>query len=200
MGTKVVVHSNAKRLFQVIGAALLIAAALTGLKRFSAWWKAPAPTQVSATPAALESEITPKVSDLVVGQSSVIDADTLEIHGTRIRLEGVDAPESSQRCGAAGQEWACGQKAALALADWLGDRPVSCRPKGQDRYQRVLARCFVGTEDVQAWLVLNGWALAYRIYSKDYVAAEEVAQSRKAGLWQGDFVSPWDWREGHGTK
>ena len=36
----------------------------------------------------------------LIGQASVIDGDTLEIHGTRIRLWGIDAPESSQLCGA----------------------------------------------------------------------------------------------------
>ena len=200
MGTKIVVHSNTKRLVQVVGAALLIAAALTGLKRFSVWWKAPERAQVSNASGALGVQVDTKSSSLIMGQSTVVDADTLEIQGARIRLEGIDAPEASQRCGAVGKEWACGQEAALALADWLGDRPVSCRPEGQDRYQRTLARCFVGAEDVQAWLVLNGWALAYREYSKDYVAAEEVAQSRKAGLWRGDFVPPWDWREGREAK
>lgn len=195
MNRKVVVHSNAKRLVQVVGAALLIAATLTGLKRLSEWRKADSdPVQ---TPVASVTILSPieGPSTIVVGRSSVIDADTLEIHGKRIRLEGVDAPEGSQRCGAVGQEWACGQQAAMALSGWLGERTVSCNPKGQDRYERLLARCFVDSEDVQSWLVLNGWALAYRQYSTDYVAAEEVAQSRKAGLWQGEFVPPWDWRD-----
>lgn len=197
MGTKIVVHSNAKRLAQVVCAAILIAATLTGIKRLAAWRDA-AEQPVATVAASLADAPTKPVDptgNLMVGQSSVIDADTIEIHGVRIRLEGIDAPEADQRCGAAGREWACGQQASVALSDWLGDRTVSCRAKGEDRYQRKLARCFVGSEDVQAWLVLNGWALAYRSYSQDYVAAEEVAQSRSAGLWQGEFVKPWDWRQ-----
>ena len=196
MTTKVVVHSNFKRLVQVILAALLIAGGLVGIKKLAAWWRVPEAPVAASAPLALEFA-TPaaQANNLITGRSSVIDADTLEIHGMRIRLEGIDAPESSQRCGAAGQEWACGQQAALALNDWIGERNVSCRRQGQDRYQRTLARCFVGTEDVQSWLVLNGWALAYRRYSADYVAAEEIAQSRQAGLWQGEFVPPWQWRQ-----
>lgn len=200
MATKVVVHSTFKRFVQVVGFAVVIAAALTGLKKLAnrdnPEIQVQAPAQaMDADPSASEA---PVVSDanLVAGRSSVVDADTLEIHGTRIRLEGVDAPESSQRCGAAGQEWACGQQAALALSDWIGDKPVSCRVNGSDRYQRKLARCTMDGQDMQAWLVSNGWAMAYRRYSTDYVAAEEVAQAAKLGLWRGEFVMPWDWRKG----
>lgn len=198
MGTKVVVHSNTKRLAQVVGAAILIAAVLTGIKKLAAWRNAAEQPPAAGMVAPVAGDSTGAMEsggNLLIGRSFVIDADTLEIHGVRIRLEGIDAPESAQRCGATGQEWACGQQAAVALSDWLGVRTVSCRAKGEDRYKRKLARCFVGNEDIQAWLVLNGWALAYRTYSKDYVAAEEVAQSRKVGLWQGEFVRPWDWRK-----
>lgn len=198
MTTKVVVHSNTKRLVQVVGLALLMAAGLTGLKRFSTWWKAPSeqPQPVAGASIALSAAKPTATNEngLIVGPSAVVDADTIEINGLRIRLEGIDAPEASQRCMIAGQEWACGRKAATALGSWLGDKPVSCAPKGKDRYGRTLARCFVGADDIQSWLVINGWALAFREHSKDFVDAEEVAKSRKAGLWQGEFVAPWDWR------
>lgn len=194
MSRRVVVHSNAKRFVQVAGTAILIAGVLTGLKKASNWWKEdqglPLPAaEASAIPIGREIS-----SAIVEGRASVIDADTLEIQGIRIRLEGIDAPESTQHCGAAGQDWKCGREASAALGNWLGDRPLTCNPKGHDRYGRSLARCFVGSEDVQAWLVLNGWALAYRQYSTDYVAAEEVAQARKAGLWRSEFIAPWNWR------
>lgn len=195
MSQKVTIHSNGKRFVQVIGTAVLLAAALTGLKKASVWWKGG--DQIAQVD---ESALSPNPSGqtpvLIVGRSSVIDGDTIEIHDVRIRLAGVDAPESKQRCGSVGEEWPCGQKAALALSDWLGSRTVSCNATGKDRYQRTLARCFVGAEDVQAWLVLNGWALAYRQYSTEYVAAEEVAQAGRAGLWAGEFTAPWEWRNG----
>ncbi|TAA41486.1 thermonuclease family protein [Pseudoxanthomonas winnipegensis] len=195
MSQKVTIHSNGKRFVQVVGTAVLLVAILTGLKKASIWWKGEG--QVArveeASPSTPQEEQTP---GLIVGRSSVFDGDTIEIHGERVRLFGVDAPESGQRCSRSGQEWPCGQRAALALSDWLGSRTVSCNPTGKDRYQRTLARCFAGTEDVQAWLVLNGWALAYRQYSTDYVSAEEVAQARRAGVWAGEFTKPWEWRKG----
>lgn len=198
MTTKVVVHSNTKRLIQVIGLALLLAAGLTGLKRFSAWWKAPAEQLQPVAAVSVAPNVAKPVASneigLIVGPSAVVDADTIEIKGLRIRLEGIDAPETSQHCTISGEQWACGRKAATALGNWLGDKPVSCARKGKDRYGRTLARCFAGNDDIQSWLVINGWALAFREHSKDFVAAEEVAKSRKAGLWQGEFVAPWDWR------
>lgn len=195
MSTKVVVHSNTKRLIQVVGFALLIAIALTGLKRFSVWWKTDR-TEAVEGPVVSASAMPAPLSEngLIVGRSAVVDADTIEIQGQKIRLEGIDAPEASQHCTMAGQEWACGRKAATALGSWLGDKPVSCAPKGKDRYGRTLARCFVGTDDIQSWLVINGWALAFREHSKDFIAAEQVAKTRKVGLWEGEFVAPWEWR------
>lgn len=195
MTTEVVVHSTFKRLVQVILVAVLIAGGLVGIKKFAAWWGDPPEQPSTQAPGeAAAAELSGSQSDLIVGRGSVIDADTLEIRGQRIRLEGIDALESAQKCTVAGQDWACGQKAALALSDWLGERTVSCAPTGQDRYKRTLARCFVGSEDVQAWLVLNGWALAYRQYSEDYVHAEQVAQTQRAGVWEGEFTPPWEWR------
>ena len=64
-----------------------------------------------------------------VGQASIIDGDTLEVHGTRIRLWGVDAPESSQLCrGADSNLYRCGAKAANDLNSFIARRPVSCTP------------------------------------------------------------------------
>lgn len=67
----------------------------------------------------------------IVGRASVVDGDTLEIQGVRIRLWGVDAVESSQTClDPAGKPWPCGRRAALALSDFLGQRTVSTRQVG----------------------------------------------------------------------
>src|SRR5262245_4941136 len=96
------------------------------------------------------------------GQASVIDGDTLEIHAQRIRLLGIDAPESPQYCYFPdGKKWRCGQTAALQLQDFIGNKTVTCEKKGKDRYRRIVAVCFAGGDDLGAWLVENGWALAY---------------------------------------
>ncbi len=128
--------------------------------------------------------------------SCVIDGDTIEIRGERIRFHGIDAPESRQTCVARGQVWRCGQKAAFALADFIGQSPVRCEKQGTDRYGRTIAACHVRGDDVERWMVLNGWALAYRRYSRDYVAQERAARAARAGIWRGEFVEPWEWRKG----
>ena len=131
----------------------------------------------------------------IEGTATVIDGDTIEIHGTRIRLHGMDAPESRQECDRPdGTSWRCGQQAALALSDRIGRSTVRCVPHGRDRYGRVIALCFKGTEDLNRWMVAAGWAVAYRKYSLDYVEEEERAHAAKLGVWSGSFQMPWAWR------
>ena len=107
----------------------------------------------------------------ITGTASVIDGDTIDIHGQRIRLHGIDAPESRQTCVADGEVWRCGQQAALALFDFIGRSPVVCQEQGKDRYGRTIGACSVRGEDIEAWMVLNGWALAYRKL-RDMIAEE----------------------------
>jgi hypothetical protein len=109
-------------------------------------------------------------------------------------LHGIDAPESDQLCLLNGGPSQCGQEAAHVLFDKIGDSVVSCEPRDIDRYGRVVAVCFAHGEDLNAWMVTNGWALAYREYSLDYVQQEQSASAAKAGMWQGEFVAPWEWR------
>lgn len=132
----------------------------------------------------------------IVGRASVTDGDTLIIQGERIRLHGIDAPERAQTCEAGGKAWRCGQKASLALADKIGRLPVRCETFQRDRYGRAIAICRQGQTDLNRWMVRNGWALAYRRYSADYITAEKEARQDGLGLWQGRFVPPWDWRRG----
>jgi endonuclease YncB( thermonuclease family) len=134
----------------------------------------------------------------IVGVASVVDGDTLSIHGTRIRFHGIDAPESAQLCtDGTGRSWRCGQRAALALADRIGRSTVSCQPNGKDQYGRVLAVCYQGSEDLNRWMVAEGWAVAYRHYSADYVAPERAAKAARKNIWASRFDMPWDWRRGH---
>ncbi len=136
-------------------------------------------------------------SPTIVGVASVIDGDTIEIHGERIRLFGIDAPESSQVCHEAdGADWRCGREAALFLSDRVGRSTVRCDVRGEDRYRRRIAVCRVGRDDLGRVLVRTGLALAYRQYSTDYVADETIAARSRAGLWRGEFIEPWRWRRG----
>ncbi len=132
----------------------------------------------------------------VAGVASVIDGDTIEVHGQRIKLHGIDAPESRQLCRLDGKPWQCGKDAANALAEKIARRPVACEDLGRDRYKRIIGRCTVAGEDLEKWMVANGWALAYRRYSLDYVDEEADAQAARRGIWASEFVKPWDWRRG----
>lgn len=135
----------------------------------------------------------------IVGQASVIDGDTIEIHGQRIRLHGVDAPESRRLCDdAAGKSWRCGQKAALALSDKIGRRTVSCSLRDKDRWGRVVAVCKVAGIDLNGWLVSEGLAVAYRRYSHDYTGQEAAARNSSRGIWAGRFTMPAEWRRTKG--
>ena len=135
------------------------------------------------------------LSSQLVGVATVIDGDTIEIQEQRIRLHGVDAPESSQWCtDEAGATVRCGQQAALALDSLLNGITVRCEVVDTDRYGRAVATCYVGEININQWLVRQGWALAYRKYSTDYVADEQQAQAQGRGIWQYDFEAPWAYR------
>lgn len=131
----------------------------------------------------------------LVGQARVIDGDTIDVARTRIRLEGIDAPEMEQNCAdPAGTRWPCGRAAARALRAYLAGRELTCATDGLDRYGRVLATCALPDgSDLNAWLVQQGWALAYG-YGGAYNADEAEAQSAKRGIWSGNFLPPWEWR------
>ena len=130
------------------------------------------------------------------GRARVIDGDTIEVGTVRVRLHGVDAPESKQSCLAGGERWPCGQRATQALDRQIGGRTVACSERDRDRYGRIVAVCRHGGRDINAWLVGQGWALAYRRYSQAYVNEEASARAGRRGIWRGEFVPPWDWRAG----
>ncbi len=81
---------------------------------------------------------TPSLAD-VAGIPTVIDGDTIEVRGQRIRLHGIDAPESRQFCRRDGKPWQCGKDAANALADKIARRTGTCEDLGRDRYKRMAA-------------------------------------------------------------
>jgi endonuclease YncB( thermonuclease family) len=133
----------------------------------------------------------------IVGKARVIDGDTIDISGSRIRLRGIDAPESNQTCTDAGnRKWLCGRTATHELIGHLAGRPLKCESSGLDRYRRVLAVCALPDgSDVNAWMVQQGWALAY--YSAAYRSEEAQAHAAKRGIWAGSFMPPWEWRHRH---
>ena len=137
------------------------------------------------------------VADTLSGPARVIDADTIDVAGERVRLSGIDALERNQRCrDDAGRSYRCGAEAAAALKRRIGGGAVRCETTVHDRYGRAIATCFAtdGT-DLNGWLVRQGHALAYRRYSRAYVCDEEVARRNRRGMWNGAFVPPWAWRK-----
>ncbi len=139
------------------------------------------------------------VSAEITGKPRITDGDTIEIAGQRFRRYGIDAPEAAQRCVAENKRWQCGRNATLALAGIVSTNWVVCQERDKDRYGRIVAVCNIaGVQgpDVAAMMVSEGWVLAYRQFSSDYVKDEAGAQRMRKGVWRGDFIRPWDWRKG----
>ena len=130
----------------------------------------------------------------VAGAARASDGDSFRLGEERVRLLDIDAPELRQSCtDAAGRGWPCGKQARDRMAALLRRGVVDCRPEGRDRYDRLLARCSVGGQDLGAALVGEGWAIA----SGDYGREEAQAKQRRAGIWAGGFDLPRDWRNDH---
>ncbi len=135
------------------------------------------------------------LADDIKGKPLIVDGDTIWISETKIRLHGIDAPETKQECFRQdGSSYRCGEASTDALRVLIGTDPVRCEGDTYDRYKRLIATCYSGTLNLNAELVRQGWALAYRRYSKDYVSAEMEAQEAMRGIWAGEFETPWEWR------
>jgi endonuclease YncB( thermonuclease family) len=124
------------------------------------------------------------------GLAQAKDGDSLMVGQREVRLFGIDAPEWSQNCTRAGKPWSCGQAAADHLSKVVTGKQVRCTSMGTDQHQRTLGRCTVGAIDVNRQMVSNGYAIAYRHYSLDYISAENSAKAAKRGLWSGTFEMP----------
>ena len=136
----------------------------------------------------------PGAGKSITGKPRIIDGDTIEISGKRIRLHGIDAPEKDQTCSIDGRAWACGIAAWGELVQITAGKEVACEPHDTDRYGRTVAACSADGTDLGDWLVRNGWAVAYYLYSYEYTRAEYHAKTNRRGLWAGEFVMPWEWR------
>ncbi|QWW67959.1 thermonuclease family protein [Rhizobium sp. WYJ-E13] len=133
-------------------------------------------------------------TETITGRASVVDGDTIDISGTRIRFNGIDAPESWQKCRRAdGTEYRCGTAAAFALDDFLAaSRSTRCEPVDVDRYHRIVADCFrADGKNVNAWPVRTGNAVDWVRYSHGAFAGEQTAAKvDKMGIWAGAFDLP----------
>ena len=151
--------------------------------------------QVSAT-AAANRPISSQAKSDIVGPARVIDGDTLEIHGLRVRLEGIDAPERAQRCARAWWpgKWRCGRGATRALSTLVAGKQVRCQSHGKDKYGRMIGVCFVAGRDINAVMVRDGYAWAFVKYSESYVVEEQAARAEKRGIWRAPTQTAWDFR------
>jgi endonuclease YncB( thermonuclease family) len=138
----------------------------------------------------------------VTGIARVIDGDSLEIAGVRVRLHGIDAPERDQDCrDAGGKSYSCGRASMRALTAAIAGRSVACTPVQVDQYNRDVALCTVDDADLGEAMVRGGHALDYARHSRGrYAAAEREARAARRGLWAGTFETPATWRQQHTTR
>ena len=140
----------------------------------------------------------------IVGFPKVVDGDTLHIESYKIRLEGIDAPEMKQKCKKPylqiiffnfQKDYYCGQVSKKKLVQKIAQHKIKCTLLDKDRYKRYLGKCFKGKLNLNKWMVRNGYAVAYRKYSKRYILEENFAKEEKLGIWIGSFLEPEKWRK-----
>jgi endonuclease YncB( thermonuclease family) len=145
-----------------------------------------AATLAACSPASAEPVFT--------GIGRPIDGDSLYVGEREVRLFGIDAPEYHQTCTRNGRPWSCGADAAKELSSLATGKLLRCVPIDTDEHGRTVARCSVGSLDINRLMVATGYAVAYRHYSLDYVSAEDSAKANRRGLWAGNFQLPSDYR------
>ena len=129
------------------------------------------------------------------GKAKIIDGDTVHINNNKIRLHGIDAPEKNQTCTKNNLIWNCGIESTKFLKQIIGDDIIKCKTNGKDKYNRFIGVCYKNKLDLNSKMVANGWAIAYRYYSNDYIKEEEVAKNKKIGIWSGEFIEPYLFRK-----
>jgi endonuclease YncB( thermonuclease family) len=135
--------------------------------------------------------------EAIAGAVRVVDGDSLEIGEARIRLFGIDAPELRQLCrDAKGSDVTCGLAARDALTRLIGGRDVSCAPAEAPSYDRIVAICTVGGQDLSEAMARDGHAIELKAHSKGrYAAVERAARDARRGIWTGAFERPSEWRQ-----
>jgi endonuclease YncB( thermonuclease family) len=135
--------------------------------------------------AILGATAVPASAETWTGRVHVIDGDTVNMDGVRLKLIDIDAFESAQTCQRDGQSYQCGFQATLELEDLIHGQPIRCDGSRRDQYRRPLVHCFLGNLDLGRAMVRSGWALAE--YSAQYRPDEETAQTGHLGAWEGTF-------------
>ena len=139
----------------------------------------------------------------ISGFAKVVDGDTIKINSKKIRLYGIDAPEKKQKCKKTyltisfmsfTKDYMCGEVSTQKLIKKINKQKLNCNILDVDRYKRLIGECFKRNINLNSWMVSNGYAVAYRKYSKKYVSYEINAKKNKLGIWQGKFEMPWDYR------
>ena len=147
------------------------------------------------------------IAEEISGVPKIIDGDTIHINDNKFRLEGIDAPEMRQQCKKESfkisfligftfyKDYSCGRVSKEKLITKINTSEIKCISSSKDRYKRYIATCFKGKTNLNQWMVRNGFAIAYRRYSKKYVPDEVFAKENKLGLWQGKFMEAEKWRK-----
>ncbi|MBB6013134.1 endonuclease YncB(thermonuclease family) [Aquamicrobium lusatiense] len=130
------------------------------------------------------------------GAARIVDGDSIELDGLRVRLRGIDAPEYKQMCKRGGHDYACGRQSREALLRMTDRRTVACTGWRNDQYGRLLGDCSADGVDLNREMVAQGWAVAYG----DFEREEAKARSAKLGLWAGEFEKPRQWRDRQGGR
>ena len=134
-------------------------------------------------------------NDVKSYEIKIIDGDTIHLNNEKIRFTGIDTPELKQTCNKNSEIIYCGIKARQLLIDKIGKDKVICIREGMDQYKRTLAECFVNDLSLSRFLVREGYAFAYRKYSKKFIIDEDFARKNNIGMWSMKFEYPWDWRK-----
>ena len=134
-------------------------------------------------------------SKTIIGKARIIDGDTIHIKNNKIRLHGIDAPETKQKCKIDQQDWFCGKQSTTELKNIIDDQRVECIVNDIDIYDRYVAICSTNKTNLNQWMVKNGWAIAYRYYSTDYIVEEKYARDNKLGIWKSEFLKPYQYRK-----
>ena len=134
-------------------------------------------------------------NDVKSYEIKIIDGDTIHLNNEKIRFTGIDTPELKQTCKKNSEIIYCGIEARQLLIDKIGKDKVICVREGKDKYKRTLAECFVNDLSLSRYLVREGYAFAYRKYSKKFINDEDFAKKNNMGMWSMNFEYPWDWRK-----